>query len=77
MINNSKDTMKTLIIDIINDEAVKLIHDMEHLKLIRVRKEERQHEDVVDWVAKYKGAMQKQPMNEINDQLNDLRNSWE
>lgn len=68
---------QTLTIDIINDKAVRLIQDMEQLKLIRVRKESSRNEDTVDWVAKYKGAMEKQPLNEVDNQLNDLRGSWE
>ena len=69
--------MQTLIIDIINDKALKLIQDMELLKLIRVRKEKVLQEEAINWTAKYKGSMQKQPLNEIDDQLNDLRSSWE
>ena len=69
--------MQTLIIDIINDKALKLIQDMELLKLIRVRKEKVRQEESINWTAKYKGAMQKQPLNEIDEQLNDLRSSWE
>ena len=69
--------MQTLTIDIINDKAIKLIQDMELLKLIRVRDEKPQQEVAINWAAKYKGAMQKQSLNEVNDQLNDLRSSWE
>jgi len=69
--------MQTLTIDIINDKAVKLIQDMELLKLIRVRKDKVQQEGAINWTTKYKGAMQKQPLNEVDDQLNDLRSSWE
>ena len=69
--------MQTLTIDIINDKAIKLIKDMELLKLIRVRKEKSRQEGAVNWADKYKGAMQKQPLNEVDDQLNDLRSSWE
>ena len=69
--------MQTLIIDIINDKALKLIQDMELLKLIHVRKETVRQEESINWTAKYKGAMQKQPLNEIDEQLNDLRSSWE
>ena len=69
--------MQTLTIDIINEKAVRLILDMELLKLIRVRKEKAQQEVAINWVAKYKGAMQKQPLNKIDEQLNDLRSSWE
>lgn len=68
---------QTLTIDIINDKAVKLIQDMEHLKLIRVRKEKSHQKGAINWAARYKGAMQKQPLNEVDDQLNDLRSSWE
>jgi len=69
--------MQTLTIDIINEKAVKLIRDMELLKLIRIRKEKSQQQGTVNWSVKYKGAMQKQPLNEVDDQLNDLRSSWE
>jgi len=69
--------MKTLTIDIINEKAIKLIRDMELLKLIRVRKGKSQPEEAINWAAKYKGAMQKQPLKEVDDQLRDLRSSWE
>ena len=68
---------QTLTIDILNDKAVKLIQDMELLKLIRVRGKKAKQERAVNWADKYKGAMQKQPINEIDDQLCDLRSSWE
>jgi len=69
--------MQTLTIEILNNKAVKLIQDMEHLKLIRVRKEKAQKKRTINWAAKYKGAMQKQMLNDVDDQLNDLRSSWE
>lgn len=69
--------MRTLTIDILNEKAVKLIQDLELLKLIRVRKEKSQQKDEVNWSAKYKGAMKSQPLDEVDDQINDLRNSWE
>lgn len=69
--------MHTLTIDIINDKAVKLLQDLELLQLIRVHKEKTGAATSNSWAAKYKGAMQKQPLNEIDNQLNDLRNAWE
>ena len=69
--------IQTLTIDILNEKAVKLIQDMELLKLIRVRKDKTEQKVAIIWSAKYKGAMQKQPLTEIDDQLNDLRKSWE
>lgn len=69
--------MQTLTIDILNEKAVKLIQDMELLKLIRIRKEKTYQEKTVNRAAKFKGAMQKQQLHEVDDQLNDLRKSWE
>ncbi len=67
--------MQTLIIDVINNKALRLLQDMELLQLIHVRKEKQQI--VIDWTAKYKGAMTKQPLAEADNQLNELRNEWE
>lgn len=69
--------MKTITIDIINDKAIKLLHDLESLQLIRVRREKPLIDIQTNWSSKYKGAMQKQPLIEIDNQLNDLRNAWE
>jgi hypothetical protein len=69
--------MQTITIDILNDKAVKLIKDLELLQLIRVRKEKTKDKSMTDWAAKYKGSMQKQSLNEIDNQLNELRDSWE
>ncbi len=67
--------MQTLIIDVINNKALRLLQDMELLQLIHVRKEKQQI--AIDWTAKYKGAMTKQPLAEVDNQLNELRNEWE
>jgi hypothetical protein len=69
--------IQNLTIDIIKEKAVKLIQDMELLKLIRIRKEKAYQEKTLNRAAKYKGAMQKQQLNEVDDQLNELRKSWE
>lgn len=69
--------MKTVTIDIINKEAIRLLRDLELLKLIRLRREKQVQKSSVDWRAKYKGAMTKQPLADIDHQLNELRNEWE
>lgn len=70
--------MQTVTIDIINKKALRLLKDLELLQLIYVRKEEKQTPGkTLDWVTKYKGAMTKQPLTDIDDQLNKLRNEWE
>jgi len=67
--------IKTITIDIINDKALKLIKDLELLQLIRVRSEDTQYGPYQ--IQRYKGAMSKQPVDDIDQQLNDLRNGWE
>lgn len=69
--------MRTITIDIINDKVINLLQDLEQLKLIRLRKD-KPNEGMVahDW-TKYKGAMSRQPLNEIDQQLNELRSEWE
>jgi hypothetical protein len=69
--------MQTVTIDIINNKAVRLLQDLELLQLIRVRREKQTPATAVNWAAKYKGAMTKQPLTEVDNQLNELRNEWE
>ena len=68
--------MKTITIDIINNKAIKLLQNLETLKLIRMRKET-SPEGTINWAAKYKGSLSKQHLSEIDNQLKELRNSWE
>ena len=69
--------MQTITIDIINHKAVRLLHDLELLQLIHVRREKQKTATLIDWTATYKGAMTKQPLTEVDNQLNELRNEWE
>ncbi len=63
--------MQTLTIDIINSKAVRLLHDLELLQLIRVRREKHTDAPATNWAAKYKRAMIKQPLADIDNQLNE------
>ena len=70
--------MQTITIDIINNKALRLLQDLEMLQLIRLHKEKNTAVTSPDeWAAKYKGAMSKQPITDIEEQLNELRNKWE
>jgi len=69
--------MKTLTIDIINEKAIRLLQELESLKLIRVRKEKTNTSDAIRWNNLYKGLMKKQTQAEIDSQLNSLRSEWE
>jgi hypothetical protein len=69
--------MQTITIDIINVKAIKLLQDLESLQLIRMRRDQPETDNKIDWGATYKGAMYKQSLIEIDNQLNDLRSAWE
>lgn len=68
--------IKTVTIDIINEKAYKLLQDLELLKLIRMRKEKSESSSI-NWAERYKGAMTKQTISDIDNQWNELRNGWE
>ena len=69
--------MRTITIDIINEKALNLLRDLELLELIRLRKDKPGEKPAAtDW-TKYKGAMSKQSLYEIDQQLNELRSEWE
>ena len=67
--------MNSITIDIINEKAIYLLKDLELLKMIRLRRDKNSI-DNTDW-QKYKGSMSKQSINDIDDQLNQLRSEWE
>ena len=69
--------MQTITIDIINNKAIRILQDLELLQLIRMRKEKTQNTATTNWGEKYKGAMTKQSLTDIDNQLNELRNEWE
>jgi len=70
--------MTTLTIDVLNDKALNLLKDLELLKIIRVRKDKKAvNSGSENLIAKYKGAMTRQPLREIDKQLDDLRSEWE
>ena len=67
--------IQTVTIDIMNEKAIKHLQDLEHLQLIRLRKDE-----IIPLIKKninYKGAMKKQNLEEVDDQLEKLRNGKE
>jgi len=69
--------MQTLTIDIINDKAIRLLEDLELLQLIRVHRENQPSATTTELTSKYKGAMTKQPLTDLDNQLKELRNGWE
>lgn len=69
--------MKTITIEIINDKVLKVLKALEDLKMIRLRKGKETFDPSKTSWGKYKGAMSKQPMNDVNAQIDALRNEWD
>lgn len=67
--------METITIEILNIKAIPLLKDLEQLQLIRLR--DKKNLSQINWREKYKGAMTKQSLIYIENQLNELRNGWE
>jgi len=51
------------------------LRELELLQLLRLRRDDSGNNEGTDW-AKYKGAMTKQPLDEVNNQLERLRKEW-
>jgi len=66
----------TYTIDVLNVKVVRLLQNLERLQLIHIRKSKSEKKEV-NVFAKYKGAMQKQSLIEIDLQLKELREAWE
>jgi hypothetical protein len=71
--------MKTVTVDILQDKAMNLLKDLEALNVIRLHDEDNSTQKEVNksLSAKYSGAMTKQSIEEVDKQLNDLRNEWD
>lgn len=64
--------MITYTIDIIDKKVLGILKELELLKMIHVKKEHKSN-----WVLNYKGVLEKQSLEVIDNQLNELRNEWE
>ena len=70
--------MQTITVDIINTKAMQLLHDLELLNLIKVRKDNGLNDlQKPKWDVTFKGAMTKLPIKELDNQLKAIRKEWE
>lgn len=69
--------MTTITLDILDDKAIDLLKDLESLKVIRLHQINENKTSSLNLAAKYSGAMTKQSLEDIDKQLNDLRNEWD
>ena len=70
--------MKTLTLDILDDTAITVLEGLESEKRIRIQGNGQETKPkTIDLAAKYSGAMTKQSLEDVDKQLNDLRNEWD
>ncbi len=71
--------MRTVTIDILQDEALNLLKDLEALNVIKLHDEQKvvPNNNSRSLSSKYNGVMSKQPREEVDQQLNELRNEWD
>ncbi len=70
---------QSVVIDILNQKALQLLKDLEDLNLIRLKGDPTSDATPAypDWASQFKGKMTKQPLEEVNQQLLDLRKEWD
>lgn len=68
--------MKTLTIQILDQKAVGLIEEMENQHLVKINKITTRGPGI-DWVKKYKGKLTVKSLEKTDQQLDELRSSWE
>jgi hypothetical protein len=66
--------IQTIVVDVINENALRLLRNLEMLHLIKIHKKENVQ---IETKPSMKGKMSKQSLTEIDSQLNELRNGWE
>lgn len=65
----------TMIIQLTNQKAAGLLHELEQLNLIKVLKENFEP-DKTKLSDKYKGSISKEDGQQLNDHIRQMRNEW-
>ncbi|HDO28019.1 MAG TPA: hypothetical protein ENH02_07875 [Bacteroidetes bacterium] len=68
--------MKTVIVELRNNNALRLLKDLELANIIRVLDNDIRKEKT-KLSASLRGAISKERAKELNEQLNQMRNEWE
>ncbi|MBK8390810.1 MAG: hypothetical protein IPL23_16670 [Saprospiraceae bacterium] len=66
--------MRSITIDIINENAIRLLEDLELMQLIHLHKDDLKKSKKVNWSKEYKGMMTKESKTKVDNQLRNLRN---
>ena len=66
--------MRSITIDIINENAIRLLEDLELMQLIHLHKDDLKKSKKVNCSKEYKGMMTKESKTKVDNQLRNLRN---
>lgn len=69
--------MQTIIVDILNDKVLGLLKDLEQLRLIKLRSTGTEKPVIADSILSLQGALKEQSLQELDGQLDELRNAWQ
>jgi hypothetical protein len=70
--------MTTVTLDILDDKAWDLLKDMEVQKIIRIHFAKNDYDAAkIARIKSYQGLMTKQPIEEIDKQIENMRNEWD
>ena len=68
--------MRTITVELRNNNALRLLKDLELANIIQVLDKDKKKEKT--WLsASLRGAISKERAQELNEQLNQMRNEWE
>ncbi|TVQ93739.1 MAG: hypothetical protein EA393_01845 [Bacteroidetes bacterium] len=67
--------MKTITVELRNNNALRLLKDLERANIIRLLDKEEEKEKP-RLSASLRGAITKERANELNDQINQMREEW-
>ncbi len=69
--------MRTVTLDILDDKAINLLKGLEDLKVIKLHNLAKDKQvEAINSIKKLEGLMSKQSVEEIDNQIKDLRNEW-
>lgn len=68
---------KTIKIDILNEKVIQLLQNLESMKLIKLHLGEKTtSKKEVDYISKFKGSLSQQSLSDVDQQLYEIRKSW-
>lgn len=67
--------MRTITIEIVNDIALQFLHNLENMKIIKLLKDNTTTKQKLS--ERFSGCISKEKTEELQQELNKMRNEWE